>query len=121
MITLLIDCHYLGHQARYTHKGLKSKEGKPTGVLFGFLSRVLSLCFLFETNDVIFCWDSSKSIRKIRYDWYKKKPPLSPEDMNDLQEAREQFTILRKRILPAIGFKNNIMYPGREADDVMLQ
>jgi len=117
--TLLIDSHYIGHQAHYSHKGLKSEDGTPTDVLFGFLSRVLFFCTMFKTNDVVFCWDSSKSIRKLEYPWYKDRTPLNAKEKADRDKMRLQFKVLRTEILPAIGFKNNLIKTGYEADDLL--
>jgi len=119
MTTLLFDCHYLCHQARYSFKDLRRSDGIRTGVIYGFLSRIIQFGTMFKTNQIIFCWDSNKSIRKLHYPEYKKKPPLSPEEYEELKIAKEQFELLRTDILPRIGFNNNLMKVGYEADDII--
>jgi len=115
--TILIDSNYLGHRARYTMKGL-SHGAKGTGVIFGYLSQILHLSEMFKTNDLVLCWDSRKSIRKIGYPWYKKRKELTDEEREDLQDALRQFDLLREEILPEIGFENILMSTGYESDDL---
>ena len=118
--TLVIDANYIGHQARAT-MGELSNDDVPTGVIFGFLSRILSLSHSFKTNHLAFCWDSKHSYRKKKYPAYKQKriDDKTEEELKQLALAREQFTKLRRKILPAIGFRNIFMQPCLEADDLI--
>lgn len=120
--TLIIDANYIGHQARHT-LGHLSLDDVPTGVLYGFLTRVLTLGFEFETNDMLFCWDSRKSYRKKRFAGYKarREKDRSLEEQAEIDLAYRQFVLLRKKILPQIGFANNFLQPGIEADDLMVR
>ena len=115
--TIIIDSNYLGHRARHSRGGL-SYESKGTGVIFGFLSDILNFHSMFKHGDFVFCWDSKKSVRKHRYPWYKLRPALSDEDRESLQDAMRQFDLLRDEILPAMGFRNIILAPGYESDDI---
>jgi len=119
---LFLDSNYLAHQARFCLNGLGYKN-IATGVIFGFLSRVLSLAQKFQTNDISFFWDSKKSLRKRRHSFYKEKrhKDLSEEEDKELKEAFKQFAILRTEILPMIGFNNNFMMTGFEADDIIAK
>jgi len=118
--TLLIDSNYIAHQARFALKNFQY-EDIPTGVIFGFLNRVLFLGNKFKTNDIVFYWDSKKSLRKRIYPEYKAKrhKDLSDEDRRALNIAFEQFNILKNEILPMIGFVNNITQTGYESDDTI--
>jgi len=119
--TLILDSNYLGHQARYAFRELNAM-GTPTGVIFGFLSRVLHLGQMFHTNDVVFCWDSSTSLRKRLYPEYKAhRKPATPELAKELEVAFRQFRILREQVLPRIGFRNVRMQDGYEADDLIAR
>lgn len=122
MITLVIDSNYIAHQARYTMGDL-GVDSIPTGVVFGFLSRVLSLGQMFSTNDFVFCWDSRSSKRKSMCLEYKSKrhKDLSDEERENMLLAFKQFTLLRKRILPSIGFNNVHVQRGYEADDIIAR
>jgi DNA polymerase-1 len=117
---LLIDSHFLGHQAHYSLGDL-SHEDIATGVVFGFLSRILSLGLSFHTNDIVFCWDSPNSYRKRKYSWYKEKrvKDQTDEEREGKRVLYEQMHLLRTEILPGIGFNNNLYQEGCESDDLM--
>jgi 5'-3' exonuclease len=115
--TIILDCNYLGHRARYSLRGL-SHGAKGTGVIFGFLSQLQTFYEMFKTNDFVFCWDSKVNIRKMEYPWYKARPPKTQEEQDDLKDAIRQFNILRQEILPDFGFRNVICKRGYESDDL---
>ena len=115
--TMIIDAHYIGHQARHVLGDL-SHDDVATGVIYGFLGRVLSLGTLFETNEIVFCWDSKKSYRKKLFPDYKKRD-LKPEEIEDRRVMMEQLTKLRREILPKVGFNDNHIQVGCESDDIM--
>lgn len=118
---LIIDAPYLCHRAKYVFGDL-SYEGSATGVIYGVLKDVLSFQKRFKTDKVIFCWDSKYSIRKTIYPQYKQnrthKEYTKEEIAFDLQ-FREQIKKLRKVYIPLIGWKNNFIQTGYEADDLI--
>lgn len=118
--TLIIDSNALAYTAFYTVGELSLDEVK-TGVVFGFLRNVLSLARRFDTNDIIFCWDSQKSRRRIIYPEYKKKrhKDKDPLEIKKLKEAFKQFNVLRSDILPRLGFNNVFRFTGYESDDII--
>jgi DNA polymerase-1 len=121
MKTLIIDSNYLGYAAAYTMKDL-SHDDVATGVLFGFMSRVLSMGHHFETNDFVFCWDSRKSKRKDKHSFYKvHRVKTDPAEIERKVIIGKQFKILRKTILPKIGFKNVFVQRGYESDDIIMK
>ena len=120
-VKLVIDSNFLCHRAIHT-MGALSYEDSKTGVLFGFLMQILSYAKEFETNDIIFCWDSTNSKRKELYPDYKGnrvKDDLTEEEEELKQNGYEQFDILREEILPLMGFKNVYHQDGYEADDLI--
>ena len=119
MITLIIDSHYIGHQARFT-MGELSHGGSSTGVIYGFLSRILHLGLSFDTNDILFCWDSQHSFRKRRFPWYKTRN-YSLKEKRAISETLTQLQRLRREILPMIGFRNQFIQPGCESDDLIAK
>lgn len=120
MTTLICDGNYLGHAAKHSMPRELSFRELPTGIIFGFLTRILSMAEWFETNRFIFCWDSRRSLRRESYRQYKgNRAPSTPAEKKEMHVTRQQFVVLRKRILPRIGFKNNLLVPGYEADDLM--
>lgn len=120
--TIIVDCNYAGHSARFAiDPKLKTTTGVHTNVIFGFLQTLLTLAQVFETNRFAFVWDSKKSVRKELFPEYKKSrhKDLTPEEKEELQNAFSQFQIIRKRILPALGFRNNFIETGYEGDDLI--
>jgi 5'-3' exonuclease len=72
-----------------------------------------------SVDSIIFTWDSKKSYRKKEYPGYKKKPPLTELEKLEKEELFRQMRILRTEALPTMGFANNLMMPGLEADDII--
>jgi DNA polymerase-1 len=103
--------------------GLSWQE-KEVGVIFGFMKQLLSLAKIFKSNDLVFTWDSRQSIRtKMLFPAYKetRKREKTPEEKMFDDDAYRQFDIIRKEIIPTLGFKNNFMIDGYEADDLMAE
>ncbi|MFH1526277.1 MAG: hypothetical protein ABIG69_06425 [Bacteroidota bacterium] len=121
MQILIIDCSNLCYMAHFTSGGL-SYEEKKTGVLFGFLRQVFKLVNDFETHKIVFCWDSRKSYRKKINPSYKsnrKREDLTEEEIQDKNQFYSQINNLRRKIIPALGFKNSFIKTGYEADDII--
>lgn len=120
--TLVIDCNNLCYSAFYTFWKL-SYEEKKTGVVFGFLQRILFLADKFDTNKFIFCWDSRKSYRKLIYPEYKanRRKDLTEQEEIDYALAFKQFDALREKVLPGLGFGNVFQQNGYEADDLIAE
>lgn len=114
---ILIDCSHVCYAAYYSMPKLKTNEIE-TGVLYGFLKRVLSISNDLNSNKLIFCWDSSRSLRKEKYSWYKERRSKN-RDQAMVDMINEQKNVLMTVILPTIGFTNQILIDGYEADDVM--
>lgn len=118
MKTVLIDSNYLCYRAWHT-TGMLSYKDKPVGVIFGFLNQLFTIGQTLQPDNIVFCWDSRKSIRKHHYPFYKNKPLR--DDALNMSDAFIQFTELRKEILPQLGFCNNCMQIGYEADDLIAK
>jgi len=122
MKIMLIDCANIGH-AVFHGLGELDYHGRQTGVIFGFLNKVLQLARTHETNQFVFCWDSQRSIRRTMYPAYKKHRD-GPDDYTtseniDYLALHAQLDELRQYLLYKLGFSNSIMYTGLEADDVI--
>lgn len=119
MSKMIIDCNNLCYISFYALPDLSTYD-KPTAIIYGFLSSLLNLQQTYNPEMMIFCWDSKKSYRKVVYPTYKaKRKDKSPEEIENLKIAFEQFTELRKQILPTLGFTNIYMKTGFEADDLI--
>ena len=96
-----------------------------TGIIFGFLNSLLSIQKRFNALAIVFTWDSRKSKREKIYAGYKekrkKKADKSDEDIILDSIAYSQFSTLRRKVLPEMGFKNNFICTGLEADDIMAK
>lgn len=118
---LLVDMSYLTHRARHALKDLES-EDMPTGVLYGFFEQLMSICSHpnFCSNKVLIFADSKKSHRAKTFPAYKKKRAenRTEEEWEQINVMRKQAKILRKEVLPAIGFP---VYGqvGLESDDLI--
>lgn len=117
---VLIDCNGMCYRVLHTMSDLSYHE-KKTGVIFGFLKYLLMWSSKFDTNKFVFCWDSRKSYRKDIYPDYKKREVDKSDD--EAVELRRigypQFNILRREVLPQIGFRNVWIKTGFEADDLL--
>lgn len=120
---LLIDCSTLVYAAFYTY-GTLSYHGKPTGIIYGFLKKILMLAKKFETTDFITCWDAGVSHRHFIYTKYKAKRHAKREGLSEEEEEQRRWMLaqsvsLNHRILPYLGFKNNYIRINYEADDLL--
>jgi len=120
---LVIDCNNMAHKAMHVQKGLEYK-GKPVWVIFGFLRQLFTVCKKFNTNKVVLCWDSKTNHRLDIDPTYKHK--RRSKEYNEEQailrkQGYAQFTLLRRKILPALGFGNVLIKKGYEADDLIAR
>lgn len=120
---VIVDSNYLAYKAKITTYDL-SFRGVKTGVVFGFLNQLLSIGRKLGKSETVFCWDSRKSLRREMYPEYKMKrnhQELSEEEKKSWEAAFRQFNVLRKGILPDIGFNNVFMQSKYEADDLIAK
>lgn len=116
---LLIDCHAICFASLYKLNGL-SYNGHQTGVIYGFLNKLQALVAEYKPDTTIFCWDSRKSFRKKVYPEYKANRKDKTEEQEELlSKALPQFHELRDNIIPRLGFRNNFLFSGYEADDII--
>jgi len=122
-VQLIIDSNFLCYRAKHSIPTLSFK-GFETHIIFSFLNQIITLADKFETSRVIFCWDSRQSFRKILYPDYKAKRKESrdkrlPEEVQFDNLCYEQYEILRRIVLPELGFKNVHRVTGLESDDLI--
>lgn len=115
---LILDSNNIGHRAHFT-TGPLSYKGRPTGVIYGFLNQLLTLAKKTTPDEVVFTWDSRKSVRKEYYPFYKENRKKEEGPDQAMLDAFAQFKQLRKEILPELGFANNFLQRGYEADDII--
>jgi len=118
---IVLDCNYLCHRARHS-TGHLSYGGTPTGVIYGFLRFIKDFQYKIRQDDFVFCFDSKSSKRKKIYPDYKANRDngeLSPEERKEKKEFRLQIKRLRTKYLKDMGYKNVLVQPGYEADDLI--
>ncbi len=118
---MLVDVSSICYRAFFRLGGLSSGNSK-TGVTFGFLSQILQLAKLFNTNKFVFCFDSRKSYREMIYPQYKANRKNIEQTEQEKREKRvfyRQVNELRMELLPALGFRNIFIKVGYESDDLI--
>jgi len=111
--------------AAFHTMGHLSYAGEPTGIIYGFLMRVLQLAEKFKTDDFMFCWDSGKQSYRVEdYPEYKakriaKRDEFTPEQVRARHSLIEQSRTLSREVLPSMGFRNSYTQDRMEADDLL--
>jgi 5'-3' exonuclease len=122
--TLCLDANQLCYRAKFTTGDL-SHEDLASGVVFGFLEQLLSLGKAFGPGtEYVFCWDSQKSQRRVRFPAYKEKRRAKLKERTALEMRADelcfdQFQRLRQELLPRMGFLNQFRQTGYESDDLL--
>jgi 5'-3' exonuclease len=96
-----------------------SHEDQGTGVIFSFLNQLQQLATRFDYPKFLFAWDSRESYRRKVYPDYKHREPPDPKMQKLLDICKPQFPIIRTSVLPFLGFANNFLQFGLEADDII--
>lgn len=113
MNILVLDCSSICHRNWHVISDPKMKK---TSAISGFLRDIRSLQDIHQTDLTVFCFDSDTSRRKTIYPEYKA---------NHTREGKEclyrQIDLLRKEILPMMGFCNILHCEGFEADDLIAR
>jgi len=120
---ILVDCSTLIYAAFHA-MGHLSYNGQPTGVVYGFLSRLLTLAIRFKSNDFMFCWDAGSTHRSKAYPEYKhkraeKRKEFTQEESIAYDSLVIQSLLLMNEVLPRMGFKNSFVAENYEADDLL--
>ena len=116
---LIIDAHNVCFAALYS-TGSLSYGDRATGIIYGFLRRIFSLAKEYHPDKIVFAWDSRKRKRALFYPDYKiNRKNKSEEELEMIRQALPQFSELRTTVLPRLGFNNNFIMTGYEADDII--
>jgi DNA polymerase-1 len=121
MTTLLIDSNAVCHRARHAMKSSNlSHDEMRTEVIFSFMNQIYTLAQTFNTNQFVFAWDSRESKRRKIYPEYKKRSKEKTQDDIDFDNLTlPQFDKIRCEVLPCLGFNNQFLKEGYEADDII--
>lgn len=120
---IIIDCSSIIYSSFYAY-GALSTEGKKTGILFGFLTKILKIAKELDSNRLYFCFDHEDEEREKLYPEYKhkrkqKKKEFTQQERYEYHTMVEQSIELHNYVLPKIGFRNIFQQPGYESDDLM--
>lgn len=120
MARLIIDSNNIAHIAANAMPELTARND-PVHVIYGFLLSLFSIQKTYYPEDIVFVWDSKRSFRKLVYPKYKgnRRKDLTEDEKENLAVMFSQFTELRTKVLPELGFNNILMQPGFEGDDLI--
>lgn len=109
---LLIDTNSIIHRAFHALPPLKSKDGKPSGALYGSLLAFFKILSDFNPYYVAAAFDSpGKTFRHEAYKEYKAHRPKAPEDLiSQIKRTQESFSEMGVAVLAMKGI---------EADDIV--
>ena len=106
---VIVDGHNLACRCAYAPgiSSLMDSQGRPTGVIIGFLRSLGSLKKRYPDAVLYVTWDGSSKRRRARFSEYKAQRNSNPPDIRVLKE-----------ILPLVGVRQ-AWNPDEEADDVI--
>lgn len=118
---ILIDANCIGSISLFSMSDLRINE-MPNAIIYGFLRQLQTIYKGTKSGNFIFMWDSRKSLRKEIFPEYKKRrKELSKCERDTWAIAYEAFAKLKNEYLPRMGFKNQILFEGYEADDTLAK
>lgn len=109
---VLFDSHALIHRAYHALPDMSTKQGEPTGGLYGLLTMLLRAISDYKPDYMAACYDlPGPTFRHIEYKDYKGTRSKADDELKaQLQRSRDVFTALSIPIYDAKGF---------EADDML--
>lgn len=109
---LLIDGHSQAYRAFFGMKTpLSTREGEPTGAVFGFARKLLSVIKEYQPEYVAVAFDLGDTWRHSEFTAYKATRDSMPDEMRTQMTRIDQ--LLRAFDIPIV------TYPNFEADDVL--
>ena len=109
---VLLDSHAILHRAYHAMGGFATRDGKPTGALYGFIMMVLRIYEDIKPDYIAACFDLPKpTFRHLSYDGYKAGRTKSDDALiTQIQEAYSLCDVLSIPVYKEEGF---------EADDLL--
>jgi DNA polymerase-1 len=109
---LLIDGHSQAYRAFFGMKTpLTTREGEPTGAVYGFARKLLSVFKEYQPDYVAVAFDLGDTWRHSEFTAYKATRDAMPDEMRTQMTRIDQ--LLRAFMIPIV------TYPNYEADDVL--
>ncbi len=109
---VLLDAHAILHRGYHAMQGFATRDGKPTGALYGFITMVLRIYEDIKPDYIAACFDLPKpTFRHISYDGYKAGRSKTDDAL--ITQIQEAYALCDALCLPV--YKEE----GFEADDLL--
>lgn len=109
---VLLDAHAILHRGYHAMGGFATRDGKPTGALYGFITMVLRIYEDIKPDYIASCFDLPKpTFRHISYDGYKAGRQKTDDAL--ITQIQEAYSLCDALSIPV--YKEE----GFEADDLL--
>jgi DNA polymerase-1 len=109
---VLLDSHAILHRGYHAMGGFATRDGKPTGALYGFVTMVLRIYEDIKPDYIAACFDLPKpTFRHLSYDGYKAGRQKSDDAL--ITQIQEAYSLCEALSIPV--YKQE----GFEADDLL--
>jgi DNA polymerase-1 len=109
---VLLDAHAILHRGYHAMGGFATRDGRPTGALYGFLSMVLRIYEDIKPDYIAACYDLPKpTFRHISYDGYKDGRQKTDDAL--IEQIQESYKLCEALSIPVYTCE------GFEADDLL--
>lgn len=109
---VLLDSHAILHRGYHAMGGFATRDGKPTGALYGFITMVLRIYDDIKPDYIAACFDLPKpTFRHLSYDGYKAGRQKSDDAL--ITQINEAYSLCEALSIPV--YKEE----GFEADDLL--
>ncbi len=109
---VLLDAHAILHRGYHAMQGFATRDGKPTGALYGFIMMVLRIYEDIKPDYIAACFDLPKpTFRHISYDGYKAGRSKTDDAL--ITQIQEAYALCDALAIPV--YKEE----GFEADDLL--
>ena len=121
----LIDVSSILHTVKHSigKKHKLSHNEKYTFIIYGFLFRLRAIAKNSLADQLVFCLDSDRSLRRAlyfrQYKRHRIEQKKTPEQEHLDEISYPQFAIVKNQIIPQLGYKNIFHKAGFEADDII--
>jgi DNA polymerase-1 len=109
---VLLDAHAIIHRAYHALPDFQTREGKPTGALYGLSAMIISIIDQLKPDYLIACYDIPKpTFRHEAYEGYKDGRKKTDENL--IEQLKESYEIFEAFNIPTYSKE------GFEADDIL--
>ena len=109
---VLLDAHAILHRGYHAMGGFATRDGKPTGALYGFITMVLRIYEDIKPDYIAACFDLPKpTFRHLSYDGYKAGRTKTDDAL--ITQIQEAYSLCEALSIPI--YKEE----GFEADDLL--